>query len=101
MAFLEKLLACGIATATIDLEGHGYSEGLRCHVESIDAFVDDVEQFVGHVTSGAARVCSLVDGVERIHHGEGGWAAGQTRGHRSDLATAGSGCIGGYGRAWP
>ena len=51
---LRELLENKIAVATIDLEGHGYSEGLRCFMPSMVDVLDDLEQFVDLVQSGAA-----------------------------------------------
>ena len=59
MVFLRDLLAKGIAVATLDLEGHGYSEGVRCFIEDGALMVDDAEQFVELIASGKALVSQL------------------------------------------
>jgi alpha-beta hydrolase superfamily lysophospholipase len=59
IAYLQMLLAKGIAVATLDLEGHGYSEGLRCYVEDYVLMVEDIEQFVELITNGKAHVTQM------------------------------------------
>ncbi len=39
----------GLALCGFDLRGHGYSEGVRDHVDSLESFVDDLEALVGRV----------------------------------------------------
>jgi len=53
---LQELLAEGIAVATIDLEGHGYSEGMRCYISSVDDLLADLEQYVALVQAGEAML---------------------------------------------
>jgi len=59
IAFVQMLLSAGIAVATIDLEGHGYSEGVRGYVEDYVLMVDDVQQFVELIASGTAHISQL------------------------------------------
>jgi len=56
--FVQELLARNFAVATMDFEGHGYSEGLRCYVKSTNRLVQDVEQFVELIMSGSALISS-------------------------------------------
>lgn len=56
--YIKELLAKNVAVATLDFEGHGYSEGLRCHIKDVGDFVADVVQFVDLTQSGAALVSS-------------------------------------------
>ena len=56
--FLTELMDKGVAVATVDLEGHGYSDGIRCYLPSIDAVLDDLEQLVDMVKNGDAMVSS-------------------------------------------
>jgi alpha-beta hydrolase superfamily lysophospholipase len=39
----------GLALCGFDLRGHGYSEGVRDHVTSLESFVDDLETLIGRV----------------------------------------------------
>ena len=51
------MCAAGYTVHLLDLQGHGRSEayeGLSCHVEKFQDFVDDVVQFVGVVKSGSS-----------------------------------------------
>ena len=75
----ERLLSLGVSVIAIDLEGHGYSSGLRAHTESdkhdishrelpgtrcsipdAQHLVDDIAQLVELVTSGGAVVSADV-----------------------------------------
>ena len=42
----ENLASKGTIVVSIDMQGHGYSEGLRCYVPRYDHFVRDVVHFV-------------------------------------------------------
>ena len=50
--FLKELMDKGIAVATIDLEGHGYSEGRRCFISSVNDYLDDLELLVDLIQNG-------------------------------------------------
>ena len=43
--------ARGSAVHAFDLRGHGRSEGLRCHVDRFDDYLDDVDRFLDAVRS--------------------------------------------------
>ena len=45
----EELNAQGYNVYTFDLRGHGRSEGIRCHVDRFDEFLDDLEQVLESV----------------------------------------------------
>ncbi len=39
--------ATGLAVESFDLRGHGRSDGVRCHVDSFDRFLDDLDRVLG------------------------------------------------------
>jgi acylglycerol lipase len=39
----------GLSLCAMDLRGHGYSEGVRDHIDSIEAFVQDLDTLIGRV----------------------------------------------------
>ena len=40
--------ATGLAVESFDLRGHGRSDGPRCHVDSFDQFLDDLDRVLAH-----------------------------------------------------
>jgi alpha-beta hydrolase superfamily lysophospholipase len=51
----EELTAWGYAVHTVDLRGHGRSEGRRCYVWSLDEYLNDVDVLVHHARQHAPR----------------------------------------------
>lgn len=42
----ENLIKQGTLVISLDLQGHGYSEGIRCYIAHYDQFVHDVVHFI-------------------------------------------------------
>lgn len=51
--FFSRLSANGIAVIAHDHVGHGYSSGRRCHIKDFEALLDDWEDLIDTVTTGA------------------------------------------------
>ncbi len=47
----------GIAMFGYSFEGHGRSEGIRCHIDAFDFFVDDLAQFVLETRAQYGKQC--------------------------------------------
>lgn len=53
--YFKRLAESGIAVVALDQAGHGYSEGVRCYVPSIEPFLRDIWQLVDVMHGGVAE----------------------------------------------